>query len=385
MKPNGLIARLTAAVLAAGAMSGLAGCAGVAPAVSTVAGSGAGSAPAFSAAAAKVPWSNIGPGWELVQLTATADARPRPSVLDLIDPAGRRYELYRLPATAPGTISWSLVGWSADKTQALLTGPPNQVEQVSLTSGTLTRFALAGHALAVGYAGTSRDILGFQDLSHGPDTPARYSPSGRLIAVLAAGQFSGIAFQGANGTYAFGGAPSLILANAGHRILRRLPVPGAGPYECGPVRWWDSRTILASCATSGGSRLWLVPADGARPVPLTPLRGDPGPDHGDIGAWLVAGRLYLQARGACGTVQIYRQEPGGQVTSVAVPHTVGDNNRILTALGPRLLLQAQTDCLGSESLLWFNPRTNAEQWLVKTSPGQYGLQAAIPFATRESA
>jgi hypothetical protein len=381
MEPDGLIARITAVALAAGVMSGLSGCAGAAPAVGTV----AASAPAFSAAAAKVPWSKIGPGWELVQLTADTGTRPRPGTLDLVDPAGRRYLLYRLLAVAPAGFPWSLVGWSADKTQALLTGPPNQVEQVSLTAGTVTRFSLAGHALAVGYAGTSRDILGFQDLSHGPDTPARYSPSGRRIAVLAAGRFSGVAFQGASGTYAFGGVPGLILASTSRGIVRQLPVPGAGPYDCGPVRWWDARTLLASCATSGGSRLWLVPADGARPVPLTPLRGDPGPDHGDIGAWLIAGRLYLQASGACGTVQIYRQEPGGPVTSVAVPHTVGNNNRILTALGPRLLIQAQTDCPGSESLLWFNPRTNAEQWLIKTVPGQYGLQAAIPYASRENA
>ncbi|HET9968666.1 MAG TPA: hypothetical protein VFQ68_10545, partial [Streptosporangiaceae bacterium] len=243
----------------------------------------------------------------------------------------------------------------------------------------------AGHALAVGYAGTSRDILGFRDLSHGPDTPARYSPTGRRIAVLATGQFSGIVFQGTSGTYVYGGAAGLIVASTGHSILRRLPVPGAGPHDCAPMRWWDARTLLVTCFTSAGSRLWLVPAGGARPAPLTPLRGDPGPDHRDIGAWLIAGRLYLQAAGACGTVQIYRQEPGGQVNPVAVPHTVGNNNRILTALGPRLLVEAQTGCPGSESLLWFDPRTNAEQWLIRTSPGQYGLQAVIPFASRENA
>ncbi|HEU5390493.1 MAG TPA: hypothetical protein VFV73_31790 [Streptosporangiaceae bacterium] len=378
MRTNVFRARLTTVLLAAAVVPGLAGCA-------SAAGQAVDSAPTLSAAAAKVPWSKIGPGWELVQLTSGTAARPGPGLLDLVDPAGRRYELYRLPAVAPGAFPWILVDWSADKTQALLTGPPNQVEQVSLTSGTMTRFTLAGHALAVGYAGTSRDILGFRDLSHGPDTPARYSPSGRRIAVLATGRFSGIAFQGTSGTYVFGGASGLILASTSRGVIRRLPVPGAGPYDCAPMRWWDARTLLVTCSTSAGSRLWLVPAGGARPAPLTPLRGDPGPDHRDIGAWSLAGRLYLQAAGACGTVQIYRQEPGGQVTSVAVPHTVGNNNRIITALGPRLLVEAQTDCPGSESLLWFDPRTNAEQWLIRTSPGRYGLQAVIPFASRENA
>jgi len=164
-------------------------------------------------------------------------------------------------------------------------------------------------------------------------------------------------------------------------------VPGAAPGGCSALRWWDARTVLASCLVPGpgGNRLWLVPADGSRPVPLTPLRPASTPDHGDIGAWSLSGRLYLQVLGACGTVQIFRQAPGGQLAHVAVPHTTGDYNRIVTALGPRLLIKAETDCPGSDSLLWFDPRTNAEQWLIRTPPGQVGVGPVIPFPARENA
>ena len=41
-------------------------------------------------------------------------------------------------------------------------------------------------------------------------------------------------------------------------------------------------------------------------------------------------------------------------------HTAGQDNRIVTALGARLLINAQTACPGTESLLWYNPATKAE-------------------------
>ena len=68
---------------------------------------------------------------------------------------------------------------------------------------------------------------------------------------------------------------------------------------------------------------------------------------------------------------------------MTVPHTVGDN-RVLTALGSRLLIQAPTSCTGSVSLLWFDPGTRAEQWLIRAPANATGAAIAIPFYSREN-
>jgi len=55
---------------------------------------------------------------------------------------------------------------------------------------------------------------------------------------------------------------------------------------------------------------------------------------------------------------------------------------VLTALGSGLLLQAPTSCAGSVSLLWFNPATRAEQWLIRAPGNVAGATIAIPFYSR---
>jgi hypothetical protein len=67
-----------------------------------------------------------------------------------------------------------------------------------------------------------------------------------------------------------------------------------------------------------------------------------------------------------------------------VPNTTGDNH-VLTAVGSRLLIQAPTSCLGSNSLLWFNPATRAEQWLIRAPVSVVGVGAALPFYSRQDA
>jgi hypothetical protein len=66
-----------------------------------------------------------------------------------------------------------------------------------------------------------------------------------------------------------------------------------------------------------------------------------------------------------------------------VPHTASAN-RVLTAFGSRLLIQAPTSCTGSNSLLWFNPATHAEQWLIRAPGNVIGVAAAIPFYSRQN-
>ena len=82
-------------------------------------------------------------------------------------------------------------------------------------------------------------------------------------------------------------------------------------------------------------------------------------------------------------LQIFRQARGGAITLVTVPHTMGDN-RVLTALGSRLLIQAPTSCTGSVSLVWFDPATRAEQWLIRAPANVTGAAIAIPFYSREN-
>ena len=131
---------------------------------------------------------------------------------------------------------------------------------------------------------------------------------------------------------------------------------------------------LAALAGPGQRRA----AEGADP-PRNPARSG---DFGDLDAWRLPSGLYLQAAGACGVLHIYRQAPGGSIKLVTVPHTSGDN-RVLTARGSRLLVQAPTDCTGSVSLLWYDPGTQAEQWLIRPPAHVIGV-TVVPFYSRQN-
>jgi hypothetical protein len=170
------------------------------------------------------------------------------------------------------------------------------------------------------------------------------------------------------------------------RCAERRRADRTGANTCGPVRWWNGGTILASCSPpgSGVPRLWLVPVSGAHPKALTPPRNPArSGDLGDLDAWQLSSGLYLQAAGPCGVLHIYRQARGGSIKLVTVPHTNGDN-RVLTARGSRLLIQAPADCTGSNSLLWYDPGKRAEQWLVRAPGDVIGIASAVPFYSRET-
>jgi len=128
-----------------------------------------------------------------------------------------------------------------------------------------------------------------------------------------------------------------------------------------------------------------VPANGKKPVPLTPQRSAAGPDLGDIDAWQLSSGLYVQGLGGCATVEVYRQAATGSITLVNVPHTSGNNNQLVTAVGARLLVHAQTSCPGSSSLLWFNPATHAEQWLLHAPASAAGVIGVVADNSNENA
>jgi TolB protein len=373
---------LAAGVLAAGAF-GLAATSGAAAATTRAATTG-------------VPWSKVGPGWELAEYTAgrppgyTGPAgKAYPVTLYLISPAGVRYPMHTWGSqpTAP-----YLIAWSGDKTRALLGLTGSRYEQLTLATGKLTTGQLAGRAAPTGYTlPDGLNILGVTEGSTGtaPSTVARYSLSGQLLKVLTRGVNEDNAVYAANGTaLAVSGSKGLELVSNVGGVIRTLPVPNANPpLGCWPARWWNSTTILAQCLAKGAytPRLWLVPTSGKRPTALTPQRSGAGPDLGDIDAWQLASGTYLQALGGCATLQIFRQAASGSITPVVPAHTAGQDNRIVTALGGRLLIDAQTACPGSESLLWYNPATKAEQWLLRAPAGTAGVIGVIAYNSSQNA
>jgi TolB protein len=105
---------------------------------------------------------------------------------------------------------------------------------------------------------------------------------------------------------------------------------------------------------------------------------------GDMDAWQISGGLYLQAAGPCGTVQIFRQASNGSISLISPAGTTG-NDLIRTVYRSRMLPDAQTGCPGSTSLLWYDPRTKAEQWPLRTPSTEIGVISAIPYYSRQNA
>lgn len=379
---------LTAGVLAVGAV-GLAATTGAAAATRATA------TTRTVSATARVPWSTVGRGWELAEYT-TGPAWPQstdyPVTLYLISPAGARYPMHTWAAHT--TVPY-LIAWSGDKTRALLGLPGlpgGKYEQLTLASGKLTAGQLSGRAEPVGY--TLPDGLNILGVTEGsfdtsPSTVARYSLTGRLLKVLTRGVNEDTAVYSANGTeLAVRGLKGVELVSNAGGVIRTLTVPNTSPpLGCTPARWWSGTTVLAQCFAKGADnpRLWLVPVNGGRPTALTPQRSGAGPDLGDIGAWRLPSGTYLQGLSGCATVEIFRQAANGSVTPVVPAHTVAYDNRIVTELGGRFLIDAQTACPGSQSLLWYNPATHAEQWLLRAPAKAAGVIGVVAYNGTENA
>jgi hypothetical protein len=347
---------------------------------------GAAVRPAVSSARASVPWSRVGPGWVLAQYTSAppGSGGSGPETLYLVSPNGARYQLARWPnwRSAP-----QLVGWSPDGQRALFQvfSGKGGTEVLTLATGQVSTFVLPDQASPIGFT-TPRGLNIVAGRPSGSGTSlARYSLSGRLLQRLGYSADGEVLYAPSGTEFATGTSAGLKLVGNNGALLENLPVPGTSANSCRPVRWWTSGTILASCIPpdSGIPQLWLVPAGGARPTALTPPRRASSGDLGDLDAWSLPGGLYLQAAGPCAVLQIFKQSPHGSISLVTVPHTNGDN-RVLTALGSRLLIQAPTSCEGSVSLLWFNPATHAEQWLIRAPADVTGASIAIPFYSRQN-
>jgi TolB protein len=360
--------------------------AGVLTAALLTTGTAATAEPVTRAQPAGVPWSHVGPGWVLAQYTTAAPegGKTGPATLYLVSPGGAKYQLAHWPdfRTAP-----ELVAWSPDGKRALFQvfSGKGGVEQLTLATGHATRFALPGEATPIGY--TTPDGLNIvaSRLSGSTTTLARYDLSGRLTRSLGSSADGAVLYEPSGAAFVTGTGSGLKLVSNGGSLIRKLRVPGTSANTCNPVRWWNATTILASCAppSTAAPQLWLVPRDGGRPAALTPRRSNSSRDLGDLDAWSLSSGLYLQAAGPCGVLQIFKQARDGSIKLVTVPHTEGDNV-VLTASASRLLIQAPTDCVGSNSLLWYNLGTHAEQWLIRAPSNVIGVENAVPFYSRQN-
>jgi hypothetical protein len=351
--------------------------------------------PAVAAAAPRVvaespiPWKKVGPGWVLTQYTPGSQSR---SALYLFSPQGTRYQLASPQA--------QLVAWSPDGTRALFLDNKSAVpgvEQLTLASGKTTTFTLAGGATPLGYTlpsgselagATSREIELFSQ---------RGALARRLRGVPAS--FDDTMVYSPGGTeFAIGGGHGLTLLSSSGSILRQLPVPGMGTNACNPVRWWNGTTILADCTPplgpgeccgTNGSQLWLVPVSGARPVALIPS-SEVQVASGYSDAWQLRSGLYVDYWWEHG--EDLCKQVGDDCTAVSFPRTgraqgaVGAPNQVVTAVGSWLLV-VSTDSYGNSqgSLMWFDPATGAERWLIQAPAGDNGSTVALPFYAAASA
>jgi hypothetical protein len=337
-------------------------------------------------AAFAAPLPPPGPGWALVLYSAAGVTdRSAAATVYLVDPAGGRYPVAQITDSG---ASARLIDWSGDGTRALVGLPGGAVEQVTLASGRVHQVAsLPAGVTVLGY--TRPDGFGIlgESTSGGVTTLARYTLRGALARVLATwpssaaaaatALFGAAALEAPSGTFVVvPGSAALSLVSRHDGVSGVLPLPVSSGASCAPVRWWQDDVVLTECSGPGitGPRLWLVPLSGARPAALTPQRGQNGPDYGDINGWRVpGGGLYVQALASCGPPFIARANQNGTVTPLLVPGVV------VAQAGQWLLTEQAGGCLGSTSLLWFNPVTHAERWVFRTPAADSGVISAAAF------
>ena len=381
-----------ATVAAAAAAVGLAVPAMAAPAAPSARSlSGGQTAPGWA-----VPWRKVGPGWALAMSSRNVGGegvtpKAGPSILYLVKPEGGRYIRYKMMtwSARDPRRNWQLLGWSGDLRRALFASPPGpnpqHIYQLQLRTGKETGFNLPAKVTALGYTRPEGlNILAEKSANStgtGSITLQRYSLRGKLQKDLVTFKqgtgFSSVA-SNSNGTeLALGTANGLeLISNAGG-VIRKLPV---GNVSCNVVRWWSSTTVLASCmVTNGlGPRMWLVPASGARPTALTPVRtANNGVDLGDFNAWKLSSGLYVDGETGCGAGLIGRQPAHGKEQVVNVPGA--PSSLIVNATRSTLMVERISECSPATSLVWFNPATRKMTVAIGVSHHQIGVTAVVPY------
>jgi hypothetical protein len=322
----------------------------------------------------QVPWRKVGTGWAIAEY---AESTAEPTKLELIDPAGGKYVLYKWrPSSTP-----QLIGWSGGKTRALLEEPtgkrPTMVQLVLATGHVTKPFTLPAGALPLGYTEPDGTSMLAAD-----DGIVRYNLHGQFQARLIRGSQHDTEISAPDGaSYVVSSGTGVDLVRRRGGVIRGLPVPGADANlgGCSPVRWWNPATALATCSTrSGAPRLWLVPVSGSKPKALTPPRGSKGPDLGDVDAWQFRSGLYVQALGFCSTVFIGKQAKNGSVKAVNVPGGE-DNNLVAVTAGNRMLVQEFDSCSPISALVWFNPATRTVQKVLSPPTSGIGVMTVLGY------
>ncbi len=374
----GHIAGTAAAVLVALGVAGVAGV-GASASPDAVAAHPLAASPLPSGAeglVGAIPWSRVGPGW-LLGLWGPSPGRaagPTPkgqlapeketTRLYLVDPVGGRY----LITTIPPPAFDSVVSWSGDGRRALVvttsTNGDEHVAQIDLATGRTTdRFVLGASlgTVTLGYTrptGLAVLVATAPTSSTSAGTLRRYSPAGALqlrfsTSFPRAGTFGGSFLPYPDGTaLALGTSHGLALvSNAGAFEAFLDP---AGGRSCSVLRWWANDVVLASCAGPGtASRLYEVPL-GSKSVPLT--TAPKPPDYGDLNAWRVGSRVFVQSAGACGYQFLSELGAAGATHKVNVAGVHNSSSVIVVgAASNRLALQATVACGTGQSLVWFDP------------------------------
>ena len=359
---------------------------------------------------ATIPWSLIGPGWTLAELsTAHPDANGASTgsgryITYLVDPEGGRY---RIRATTDSALD--LIAWSGNSRTALYSVGPAQAGGaasyglLTLATGRLRPLQLPADVAAIGFTRPDGlNILAVRE-GHSKYRLERFTLAGAHAANLGSlprpsadqGVLEGNALSSPDGDTVVWGARGdelELVSNAGGRS-RKLHVPGSGsPPSCTPISWWSSDTILAFCndaSASGAGRLWLVRDTGSSTA-LTGVSGSVSGSGELTGAWQAGGAVYVTsttttqcptAANGPGGEQILRLGEGGAEAQVSVPDSLNHHAAVVAGVGPRLLVLAQTSCPGTSSLIWFNPTTHAAQTVLTAPSTEVGVIAAVPFGS----
>lgn len=299
-----------------------------------------------------IPWSQIGPGW----LLAVSDRG-----LYVVNPIGGRYMIESWPTGQPAV--GALADWSGDSRRALFTAEGQDtttIIEVDLATATSHSFTVAGYAQPVftrpnGLAITISavplatsylervDLNGHKDLTF----PAELPGAGRVMG--------GVLYTADGTDLVVGMTGGLGVFHNDGTTVRALPMAGNG---CQPLRWWTTGVVLASCGD-----LWLVPISGAAPTDLTR-----GVSSANLGAWQLPGGVYLM-QGACGSTWLAHLGGNGTTSMVKVPGTDPQGDVwVVGAYGAQLALRVTMSCdvpppanstTAPQSLVWFNPATNA--------------------------
>ncbi len=355
---------------------------------------------------AAIPWSLIGPGWTLAELsTAQPDVDGAATgggsyTTYLVDPEGGKYRIQ----TTSGASAPELLAWSGNAETALFrtsaTAPGYGL--LTLASGQMTSLSLPAGVTPVGFTRPhGLDILAVRQ-GQAKYRLERYNLAGAYQATLgslprpASGPdgLLGNALSSPDGTTAVWGVSGeemQLVSNAGG-LLRKLHVPDSGkPPSCTPVSWWDTGTVLAYCAVSGqtdADRLWLVPDSGSSPTALTGVSGSPA-GIGDVAAaWHAGGQTYItsssgsqcpSAASGPGGLGILRLGQGQSESPVSVPDTTNNHSTVVAGVGSQMLVLAQTSCPGTSSLVWFDPAKGTAETVLTAPATEVGVIAAVPF------